>query len=472
MKRICILAFAVSVLLLLLSVPVSAHSGKTDASGGHYDSSTGEYHYHHGYPAHQHTNGKCPYDYKDKTDHSSGSSSNKSDSSEGGSGIIWIILPLMGVGAIIAIIMFFRSRSDPSAYSQTANNFRPSAQPPKQSTPVQRTPTVTPKPPIVTPKPPTVTPKPPTVTQKTSTVTQNPSASISKPPLPTPQATDDKKKIQELESKIKDLTGERDKYKKQVEDSSKPVAPSLDTSEALQLKTRIKDLQDQNKRLQDQNKQLREQNEKQTAQISALGQAAQPEPKYSDDYVLGLEKKISTLEAINDTHKKTINSLKSELTNARKSSHSSAPIYNEEREFLEGKIDSLKEELKEPTYFKNLFTSMLKRIEKEGDSLFYNYPSVHLFLRQVTDKRFHRAMIEDMSISGKINVQASIRSSSNTYTTSLQSCGCEDFRRNNAPCKHMMFLSYHTGVLLIHKDEVEKGMKKYISELQATKPKK
>lgn len=466
MKRICILVCAVSVLLLLLSVPVSAHSGKTDASGGHYDSSTGEYHYHHGYPAHQHTNGKCPYDYKDKTDHSSGSSSNESDFSEMGAGIILIILPLMGIGAIIAIIMFFRSGSDPGSYSQTANNSRPSAQPPKQPTPVQRTPTAT-------PKPPTVTPKPPAVTQKASTVTQKPSASISKPSLPNSQATDDKKKIQELESKIKALTGERDKYKKQAEDLSKPVAPSPDTSEVLQLKTRIKDLQDQNKRLQDQNKQLREQNEKQTAQISALGRAAQPEPKYSDVYVLGLEKKISTLEAINDTHKKTINSLKLELTNARKSSHSSAPIYNEEREFLEGKIDSLKEELKEPTYFKNLFTSMLKRMEKEGDSLFYNYPSVHLFLRQVTDKRFHRAMINDMSISGKINVQASILSSSNTYTTTLQSCGCEDFRRTNAPCKHMMFLAYHTGVLLIHKDEVEKGMKKYLDELRSTKvPKK
>lgn len=52
-----------SLFLLLLAVPlvVFAHSGGTDANGGHYDSSTGEYHYHHGYPAHQHPNGICPY---------------------------------------------------------------------------------------------------------------------------------------------------------------------------------------------------------------------------------------------------------------------------------------------------------------------------------------------------------------------------------------------------------------------------
>lgn len=40
----------------------SAHSGNTDAQGGHYNHSTNEYHYHHGYPAHQHKNGRCPYE--------------------------------------------------------------------------------------------------------------------------------------------------------------------------------------------------------------------------------------------------------------------------------------------------------------------------------------------------------------------------------------------------------------------------
>jgi len=38
------------------------HSGGTDSQGGHYDHNTGEYHYHHGKPAHYHINGVCPYD--------------------------------------------------------------------------------------------------------------------------------------------------------------------------------------------------------------------------------------------------------------------------------------------------------------------------------------------------------------------------------------------------------------------------
>ena len=74
MKRLLVL-----VLALLLSLPVLAHSGRTDSKGGHYNRSTGEYHYHHGYPAHQHEGGECPYDFDDRTGESSGSSSSSEE---------------------------------------------------------------------------------------------------------------------------------------------------------------------------------------------------------------------------------------------------------------------------------------------------------------------------------------------------------------------------------------------------------
>ncbi len=72
MKRISGLLMAV--LLLALTVPAYAHPGKTDANGGHYNHSTGEYHYHHGYPEHQHPGGVCPYAYDDRTGENSGTS--------------------------------------------------------------------------------------------------------------------------------------------------------------------------------------------------------------------------------------------------------------------------------------------------------------------------------------------------------------------------------------------------------------
>lgn len=63
------------VLLLSLCSFALAHPGGTDSSGGHMDHSTGEYHYHHGYSAHSHDGGVCPYDYDNKTGENSGYSS-------------------------------------------------------------------------------------------------------------------------------------------------------------------------------------------------------------------------------------------------------------------------------------------------------------------------------------------------------------------------------------------------------------
>lgn len=52
-------------LCIAFSMSAFAHSGRTDSSGGHRDnknaSGLGSYHYHHGYSAHLHTNGICPY---------------------------------------------------------------------------------------------------------------------------------------------------------------------------------------------------------------------------------------------------------------------------------------------------------------------------------------------------------------------------------------------------------------------------
>lgn len=65
MKKFTSVIFTFIIFYLSLNIAF-AHSGRTDYSGGHYDRSTGEYHYHHGYSAHQHPNGQCPYN-KDKT---------------------------------------------------------------------------------------------------------------------------------------------------------------------------------------------------------------------------------------------------------------------------------------------------------------------------------------------------------------------------------------------------------------------
>lgn len=63
------------ILFCIFLITISfAHSGRTDSKGGHYDRSTGEYHYHHGYPAHKVCGTNCPYNNVDKTNRSSTSS--------------------------------------------------------------------------------------------------------------------------------------------------------------------------------------------------------------------------------------------------------------------------------------------------------------------------------------------------------------------------------------------------------------
>ena len=68
--------------ILIITTFAYAHSGRTDSKGGHYNRSTGEYHYHHGYPAHSVCGINCPYNNIDATNRKSSSSSPKTGNSK------------------------------------------------------------------------------------------------------------------------------------------------------------------------------------------------------------------------------------------------------------------------------------------------------------------------------------------------------------------------------------------------------
>lgn len=65
-RKACLFLVLCQIVLLALSPLALAHSGRTDAHGGHKDnqnkSGLGSYHYHcGGHPPHLHDGGKCPY---------------------------------------------------------------------------------------------------------------------------------------------------------------------------------------------------------------------------------------------------------------------------------------------------------------------------------------------------------------------------------------------------------------------------
>lgn len=70
-----VLVLCMCVCLSISSTISFAHSGRTDANGGHHDyqnkSGLGSYHYHHGLGPHLHKNGVCPYSTKAKSSSSS-----------------------------------------------------------------------------------------------------------------------------------------------------------------------------------------------------------------------------------------------------------------------------------------------------------------------------------------------------------------------------------------------------------------
>ena len=113
---------AIFLLCTIICLPSSAHSGRTDSRGGHTNRSTGEYHYHHGYPEHQHTNGVCPYDYKNavKNNTTSGKTTSKAPSTStvdkspttkkkmplGGNIFEWIMVIVFG-GPVVLYVLFY-----------------------------------------------------------------------------------------------------------------------------------------------------------------------------------------------------------------------------------------------------------------------------------------------------------------------------------------------------------------------------
>lgn len=70
MKKLVVVILCLS-MLFCMRVTVYAHPGRTDSSGGHTNNSTGEYHFHHGYSAHDHYDMDgdgiidCPYNFHD-----------------------------------------------------------------------------------------------------------------------------------------------------------------------------------------------------------------------------------------------------------------------------------------------------------------------------------------------------------------------------------------------------------------------
>ena len=101
--------------------------------------------------------------------------------------------------------------------------------------------------------------------------------------------------------------------------------------------------------------------------------------------------------------------------------------------------------------------------------------ALNRYYERVKDKRFEKAMIEGIHYTTGPAIICRIKSNDKNhpapYITSLSTCTCQDFRRHKQPCKHMLFLAYHTGYLFLNKEKLESSLQQYIDELKEVKSK-
>ena len=117
-RRIFVLLLSV-LTVFTFCVTVYSHPGRTDSSGGHRDSPTGEYHYHHGYPSHDHYDMDgdgyvdCPYNFDDKANHAEGHSKQAVPEKKDNRFSFWglasalfsSIVPAFGISLLISLIL-------------------------------------------------------------------------------------------------------------------------------------------------------------------------------------------------------------------------------------------------------------------------------------------------------------------------------------------------------------------------------
>ena len=122
----------------------------------------------------------------------------------------------------------------------------------------------------------------------------------------------------------------------------------------------------------------------------------------------------------------------------------------EENRKLKEEIKTLKLSFSPPDEYTALIKDAVPRI---ASLPFAQLPQD--FQESIYSGRLNNAFKSHLMILDKINMEAKIKSENGTYITNLHSCTCPDYTYRHNVCKHMLFLSYTSGLLLLNKDVIE-----------------
>ena len=194
---------------------------------------------------------------------------------------------------------------------------------------------------------------------------------------------------------------------------------------------RCRELQDENTKLQEEIRAAKQKNQR-------------PIKVYSDAET---EDKINSFKKQLDKKEETIKSLKHDL----KETQYMLEDAQDDLEDCYEAIDKLNKASNTPSLDQNEYTSIIKEaIPRVAALPFAQVPND--FEDSIKSGRLNNAFKSHLMIIDKINMEAKIQSDNDTYYTTLRSCSCPDRKNRGVVCKHMLFLSYTSGLLLLNKD--------------------
>lgn len=432
------------VVILLQPFGVYAHSGDTDSSGGHYDHENGGYHYHcGGHPAHQHPGGVCPYDgpvnkpssgsgtgIGSSTGSNSGSSSTEDKYKNSDDDSIIFVYIIMAVVIILLLYYLYREffpaqkKTLPTTFETEIFDPFPEIEPEpktKPSTTLQRTPLSTSDSAVFT-----IPPKNPP--KKETPMLQTTIYPSSKPPQTNTHSLGVSDELIKLKNGNEFLRNKVDKLNQQLINTNK---------ENERLKRDIASLKEEhshkaqysqsqtNAELVKSLAQKEADNQKLTTEIERLKKQQRETQK---EIVTAYEKSDRLLEEKQNLQ------LRYDKLSQQKQTNSNA-LLTKENEQLKREIAALKAELEQEKQRTNLELPNLQSVEDTPEYL--KLPDENAYydaLRTTRTQKVSSGKLILKQLFGKMYSEYSKK----TYTTTLDSCTCDDFHYRKKVCKHML----------------------------------
>lgn len=388
MKRTFALALS-ALLICCLCVPTFAHSGKTDINGGHYDATTGEYHYHHGYPAHSHPNGECPYN------HSSGTSSSNISTEGVIDTMLEIISAITPILIVVALAGFFIFSCFSGIFDSYAKSKGYRAKELEE------------------------------------------------------EFNERMKQLDEEHRQRMDLLDIREKViaarEKRLDAWMQTFSPDdcnvqRCTRDVISFHASVRVAID--------------------PQLDKLKSITEQGIGYDSSWKGRVRESIAIIEKQEQALLSYAQSLAGFL-------HHFGNRVQELRE-KERQLKARESDLLADSPY--IVSKAFERLYENTSNAFYHSQAAALnrFYERVKDERFEKAIFGDVHYTTGPAVICRMKSNDkkhpHPYVTSLSTCTCQDFQIRHQPCKHMLFLAYHTGYLFLNKEKLEASVRQYFKE--------